>query len=153
DVLPDVVASSASIAEGRLLDAPVPVCGIAGDQQAALFGQACFEPGTAKATFGTGTFVLEHTGADDGTPADGLLRTVAWRLGDGPATYALEGSIFTTGSALEWLRDALGLLGSADESEALARSVPDNAGVYFVPALAGLGSPHWRPDARGALVG
>ncbi|HEY7003391.1 MAG TPA: glycerol kinase GlpK [Gaiellaceae bacterium] len=152
-VLPSVVASSGVVGEAGLMGASVPIAGIAGDQQAALFGQACFAPGQAKATFGTGTFLLANAGTERPGAADGVVETVAWMLGDQPATYALEGSIFVTGAAIQWLRDALGLLSDAAESEELARSVEDNRGVYFVPALAGLGSPHWVPEARGLVSG
>jgi len=151
DVLPEIRLSSEVVGEGTLLGATLPIAGIAGDQQAALFGQACFEPGRAKATYGTGNFVLAHTGADRGPPPHGLVRTAAARLAS-PA-YALEGSIFATGAAVQWLRDGLGVLASAAESEELANAVPDNGGVYFVPALTGLGSPHWDPDARGLITG
>jgi glycerol kinase len=152
-VLPRVVSSSGLLAEAELLGARIPVAGIAGDQQAALFGQACFRPGQAKVTYGTGSFVLVNAGETPGSDREGLVRTVAWRLDGEPAVYALEGSIFVTGAALEWLRDGLGLLGSAADSEALAGSLDGNDGVYFVPALAGLGSPHWVPEARGLLTG
>jgi glycerol kinase len=152
-VLPRVVSSSATIAEAQLLEARIPVAGVAGDQQAALFGQACFRPGQAKVTYGTGSFVLVNEGERPGPDREGLVRTVAWRLDGEPAVYALEGSIFITGAALQWLRDGLGLLGSAAESEALAGSLGGNEGVYFVPALAGLGSPHWMPEARGLISG
>jgi glycerol kinase len=152
-VLPEVVPSSGVAAEAELLGARVQVAGIAGDQQAALFGQACFQPGQAKATYGTGSFVLVNTGSDPGPVREGLVQTVAWKLGDEPAAYALEGSIFATGAALQWLRDALGLLGDAHESEALARAVESADGVHFVPALTGLGSPHWAPEARGLVSG
>ncbi|MGH3037097.1 MAG: FGGY family carbohydrate kinase, partial [Gaiellaceae bacterium] len=152
-VLPDVVPSSGLVAEAELLGARMPVAGMAGDQQAALFGQACFEPGQAKVTYGTGSFVLVNAGVDPGPAREGLVQTVAWRLGDEPAAYALEGSIFATGAALQWLRDALGLLGDAAESEKLARAVESTDGVHFVPALAGLGSPHWAPEARGLVSG
>jgi glycerol kinase len=152
-VLPRVVPSSAPIAEAELFEARIPVAGIAGDQQAALFGQACFRPGQAKVTYGTGSFVLVNVGEVPGSDRDGLVRTVAWRLDGKPAVYALEGSIFVTGAALQWLRDGLGLLGSSTESEALAGSLEGNDGVYFVPALAGLGSPHWVPEARGLVTG
>jgi glycerol kinase len=130
----------------------IPVAGMAGDQQSALFGQACFAPGQAKCTYGTGAFVLMNTG--DAAPASdhGLLTTVAWQLG-GRTTYAVEGSAFIAGAAVQWLRDGLGLITSAAEVEALAASVPDSGGVRFVPALAGLGAPHWRPDARGLFCG
>jgi glycerol kinase len=129
----------------------VPVAGIAGDQQAALFGQACLEPGTAKNTYGTGSFVLLNAGVEVPEPAEGLLTTVACVAGE--VAYALEASIFVTGAAVQWLRDGLGILGEAAESEALAASLKDNEGVYFVPALSGLGSPHWDPYARGTIVG
>ncbi len=152
-VLPQVRPSSGVLGEGELLGARVPVAGVAGDQQAALFGQACFRPGQAKVTYGTGSFVLANTGDDPGEQRDGLVQTVAWRLGDAPAAYALEGSIFVTGAALQWLRDGLGLLADARESEGLARSVASTEGVHFVPALAGLGAPHWAPEARGVISG
>jgi glycerol kinase len=130
----------------------VPVAGIAGDQQAALFGQACHRAGTAKNTYGTGSFVLLHTGSEAPEPARGLLTTVACGTGEAPA-YALEASIFVTGAAVQWLRDGLGMIEGVGESEALAASLDGNDGVYFVPALTGLGSPHWDPYARGAIVG
>ena len=149
-VLPQIVPSSGMVGEAELFGARVPITGVAGDQQAALFGQACFGSGQAKATFGTGTFVLANAGAERARVGRGVVETVAWRLGAEPAVYAVEGSVFVTGAALQWLRDALGLLASSVESEELARSVEDNGGVYFVPALAGLGSPHWVPEARGS---
>jgi glycerol kinase len=130
----------------------VPVAGVAGDQQAALFGQACQRPGMAKNTYGTGSFVLLNTGAEPPRPPDGLLATVAWGLGE-EVSYALEASIFVTGAAVQWLRDGLGIVAEAGETEALAASVDSNDGVYFVPALTGLGSPHWDPYARGTIVG
>ncbi len=130
----------------------VPVCGIAGDQQAALFGQACHAPGEAKNTYGTGSFVLLNTGAEAPPPPAGLLTTLAWGLGEEVA-YALEASIFVTGAAVQWLRDGLGIIDEAGETEALAASLEGNEGVYFVPALTGLGSPHWDPYARGTIVG
>jgi glycerol kinase len=130
----------------------VPVAGIAGDQQAALFGQACNRPGMAKTTYGTGSFVLLNTGSEAPPPPDGLLATVAWGLGE-DVTYALEASIFVTGAAVQWLRDSLGIIDEARETEALAASLDSNDGVYFVPALTGLGSPHWDPYARGTIVG
>jgi glycerol kinase len=130
----------------------VPVAGIAGDQQAALFGQACHRAGTAKNTYGTGSFVLLNTGAAAPEPARGLLTTVACGMGDG-AAYALEASIFVTGAAVQWLRDGLGVIERAQDSEGLAASLDGNDGVYFVPALTGLGSPHWDPYARGTIVG
>jgi glycerol kinase len=152
-VLPRIVASSGLVAEGELLGVNLPITGIAGDQQSALFGQACFRPGQAKATYGTGNFVLVNGGTRVETAPEGLVRTVAWRVGDKPAVYALEGSVFITGAALQWLRDGLGLLGSAAESEVIARGLDGNDGVYFVPALTGLGSPHWVPEARGVIAG
>jgi len=130
----------------------VPLAGIAGDQQAALFGQACLVEGMAKNTYGTGSFVLLNTGQDPPPPAPGLLCTTAWRIG-AETSYALEASIFVTGAAVQWLRDGLGLIETAGESEALAASLESNEGVYFVPALTGLGSPHWDPDARGTILG
>jgi glycerol kinase len=134
------------------LGGEVPVAGIAGDQQAALFGQACHSAGSAKNTYGTGSFVLLNTGAEAPAPGEGLLTTVACAPGEGPA-YALEASIFVTGAAVQWLRDGLGIVEDAGESEALAASLGGNDGVYFVPALTGLGSPHWDPYARGTIVG
>ncbi|MSP17705.1 MAG: glycerol kinase [Myxococcales bacterium] len=135
----------------------VPIAGIAGDQQAALFGQACFAPGEAKCTFGTGAFLLMNTGSEPVPSTRGLLTTVGWTLGAGDergeVTYALEGSAFIAGAAVQWLRDGLGMISSAREIEALARSVPDSGGVVLVPGFAGLGAPHWRPDARGAIFG
>lgn len=130
----------------------VPIAGLAGDQQAALFGQGCFTPGTSKCTYGTGSFVLVNTGPEP-VLSDRLLTTVAWRSPEGETTYALEGAVFVTGAAVQWLRDGLQLLGDASEVEPLARSVPDSGGVVFVPALTGLGAPHWDPDARGAVLG
>jgi len=129
----------------------VPVAGIAGDQQAALFGQACHRPGMAKNTYGTGSFVLLHTGGEAAEPGEGLLATVA-AAAEGPA-YALEAAIFVTGAAVQWLRDGLGIIETADQTEGLAASLDGNDGVYFVPALTGLGSPHWDPYARGTIVG
>ena len=154
-LLPDVRASSEIYAETR--DVPglpdrIPIAGIAGDQQAALFGQACFEVGEAKCTYGTGAFLLLNTGAQAVPSSNGLLTTVAWKVGD-RVTYALEGSTFIAGAMVQWLRDGLGIIQSAGEIEALARSVPDAGGVTAVPALAGLGAPHWRPDARGIITG
>jgi glycerol kinase len=130
----------------------VPVAGIAGDQQAALFGQACLRAGMAKNTYGTGSFVLLNTGPEAPEPSEGLLTTVAWGLAS-ETDYALEAAVFVTGAAVQWLRDGLGILGEAGETEALAASLESNDGVYFVPALTGLGSPHWDPYARGAIVG
>jgi glycerol kinase len=152
-VLPAIVSSSDVVGEGEIAGARVPIGGIAGDQQAALFGQACFRPGQAKATYGTGSFALLNTGTEPGAAPEGLVRTVAWRLAEEPPVYALEGSVFVTGAALQWLRDGLGILGTAAESETLARNLDGNEGVYFVPALTGLGSPHWAPEARGVIAG
>ena len=152
-VLPRIVSSSGELAEARLLGARVPLTGIAGDQQAALFGQACFTPGRVKATYGTGSFVLANAGVARPEPADGVLATAAWRLTDAQPVYALEGSVFVAGAAVQWLRDGLGLVEDATETEAAARSLDGNEGVYFVPALTGLGSPHWAPDARGLVSG
>jgi glycerol kinase len=133
-------------------DEGVPVAGIAGDQQAALYGQACHEPGLGKNTYGTGSFVLQNAGGDVPEPAEGLLNTIAWGVG-GRVDYALEAAIFVTGAAVQWLRDALGVIRTADETEELARSLDSNDGVYLVPAFTGLGSPHWDPYARGTIVG
>jgi glycerol kinase len=130
----------------------VPVAGIAGDQQAALFGQACFAPGSAKNTYGTGCFVLVNTGATPVVSRHGLLTTIAWQV-DGTTTYALEGSVFIAGAVIQWLRDGLGLLRDARESRAMAESVADTGGVYFVPAFVGLGAPYWDMYARGTIVG
>jgi len=130
----------------------VPICGIAGDQQAALFGQACFQPGMAKNTYGTGCFMLMNTGASAVPSRHGLLTTPAWELG-GEMEYALEGSIFVAGSVVQWLRDGLRLLDRADQSQACAESVASTEGVYLVPAFAGLGAPYWRSDVRGAIFG
>jgi glycerol kinase len=133
------------------LDAPLS--GIAGDQQAALFGHACFTPGMTKNTYGTGSFVLMNVGPDVPPPAEGLLTTVAWTLADGTTAYALEGAVFVTGAAIQWLRDGLGIIAEAAETGPLAESVPDTEGVFLVPAFTGLGSPYWDPHARGALLG
>jgi glycerol kinase len=130
----------------------IPIAGIAGDQQAALFGQACFVPGMAKNTYGTGCFMLMHTGEQAVRSANGLLTTIAWNVA-GKVEYALEGSIFVAGSVVQWLRDSLGLIASAAESEALATRLQSNEGVYLVPAFVGLGAPYWRSDVRGALLG
>ncbi len=154
--LPEVVPSTGVTARtdpGAFLGLSLPVAGIAGDQQAALFGQACFAPGDAKCTYGTGSFVLANTGRELVRSDAGLLSTVAWMDSSGALTYALEGSVFVTGAAVQWLRDGLGLLDNAAQSEALARTVPDSGGVVFVPALTGLGAPDWDPDARGAVFG
>ena len=152
-ILPRLVPSSGVVGEGELLGARIPVAGIAGDQQAALFGQRCFTPGQAKATYGTGAFVLVNAGSVPAAAPAGVLRTVAWQLGEHDPVYALEGAVFVAGAAIQWLRDGLGLIESAAETEALARSLDSNEGVYFVPALAGLGAPHWAPGARGLIAG
>ena len=131
----------------------LPIAGIAGDQQSALFGQTCFDVGDSKCTYGTGSFILTNTGSDVVRSDAGLLSTAAWRSPEGEMTYALEGAIFVTGAAVQWLRDGLGIIKEASETEALAASLDSNDGVYFVPALTGLGSPHWDPYARGASLG
>ena len=153
--LPEVRASSGDFGRtdpDAFLGLDLPIAGIAGDQQAALFGQACFDQGQSKCTYGTGSFVLVNTGSTPVRSDAGLLTTVAWDLGDG-LVYALEGAVFVTGAAVQWLRDGLGIIDSAAETEPLARTVPDAGGVVFVPALTGLGAPHWDPDARGAIFG
>ena len=154
-MLPDVVPSSGVVGETvdlGWLPRGVPIAGIAGDQQAALFGQACFTPGEAKNTYGTGCFLLLNTGDRAVPSTHGLITTIAWRIGD-RLTYALEGSVFVAGAAIQWLRDGLGFFGHAADSETLARSVPDTGGVYFVPAFVGLGAPWWDMYARGTIVG
>jgi glycerol kinase len=150
--LPEPVPSAQVYGRTGELGGDVPVAGIAGDQQAALFGQACIEAGMAKNTYGTGSFVLLNTGREAADPGEGLLATVAWGL-ERETDYALEASVFVTGAAVQWLRDGLGIIATADETEPLARSLESNDGVYFVPALTGLGSPHWDPYARGTIVG
>jgi len=152
-VLPRIVPSSEVYGTGLGVLDGVPIAGILGDQQAALMGQACFEPGEAKNTYGTGCFLLMHTGTVPTPSKHGLLTTVAAKLGDAPATYALEGSVAIAGALVQWLRDNLGLIRSSSEIEALAASVPDNGDVYFVPAFSGLYAPHWRADARGIIAG
>jgi glycerol kinase len=153
-LLPTVKSSSEVYAETdpSLFGAPIPIAGIAGDQQAALFGQACFKPGMLKNTYGTGCFMLMNTGEKATPSKTGLLTTIAWRK-DGKTEYALEGSVFIAGAAIQWLRDGLGLIANAADTEALAKSLPDNDGVYFVPAFVGLGAPYWDMNARGAIVG
>ena len=153
-LLPEVCDSAGEVAvtKGEVLGVALPIAGIAGDQQAAAFGQACLEPGMVKCTYGTGCFALMNTGDAVVRSRNGLLGTVAYRLG-GRVAYALEGSIFIAGAAVQWLRDALRIIGRASETEVLAKSLPDNEGVYLVPAFAGLGAPHWDPEARGALFG
>ena len=151
-MLPDVRSSSEVYGETNLLGTPVPIAGIAGDQQAALFGQACTKPGMAKNTYGTGCFMLMNTGTKRIASKNNLLTTVAWRIGD-RTEYALEGSIFIAGAVVQWLRDGLQFFRSAPEIEGLAGSVADTGGVYLVPAFAGLGAPHWDQYARGTIVG
>lgn len=153
-VLPRVVASSGTVAETarRLFGTAVPIAGIAGDQQAALFGQRCTSPGMVKNTYGTGCFMLMQTGTTPVTSRNRLLTTTAWRVG-GRDSFALEGSVFVAGAVVQWLRDGLGLIKTSGEVGALAATVPDNGGVYLVPAFAGLGAPHWDPYARGTLLG
>jgi glycerol kinase len=150
--LPEPLPSSEVYGTTSEFGGEVPVAGIAGDQQAALFGQACHDHGEAKNTYGTGSFVLLNTGGEAPESVEGLLATVGWGLG-GRVTYALEGAIFVTGAAVQWLRDGLGIIAEAAETEALAASLEGNDDVYFVPALTGLGSPHWDPYARGTIVG
>src|SRR5664279_803832 len=151
-VLPRIVPSSGVCGQASVDGIDVPIAGIAGDQQAALFGQAALEPGMAKNTYGTGCFLLLNTGRHAVASRNNLLTTVAW-MRDGITDYALEGSVFIGGAVVQWLRDGIKLIRSAEEVEALARSVPDNGGVYLVPAFAGLGAPHWDPYARGAIFG
>ena len=150
--LPEIVDCAGEIGRTALFGTPIPITGMAGDQQAAAIGQACFASGDTKATYGTGAFILTHTGARQRRSEHRLLSTIAWQLGDARA-YALEGSVFVAGSLVKWLRDQLGLIGTAGETETLARSVPDSDGVTIVPALSGLGAPHWRPEARGVIAG
>jgi glycerol kinase len=154
-MLPEIRSSSEVYGQchGTAFLAGTPVAGMLGDQHAATFGQACFEPGEAKNTYGTGNFLLLNTGTEPVMSKHGLLTTLAYRLGADPAVYALEGSIAVTGSLVQWLRDNLGLIGDASEVETLANTVTDNGGAYIVPAFSGLFAPHWRPDARGVIVG
>jgi glycerol kinase len=152
-VLPRIVSSSERIVDAELLGATVPIAGIAGDQQSALFGQGCFTPGEAKATYGTGSFVLVNVGADGGPAPQGLLKTAAAAAVGTPHQYAVEGAVLTAGAAVQWLRDGLELVESASETERIALKAGSSDGVYFVPALSGLGSPHWDPDARGLITG
>jgi glycerol kinase len=154
-VLPEIRPSSQVYGTTRgvkVLPDGIPVAGMAGDQQAALFGQACFAPGEAKCTYGTGAFLLQNTGSEPVFSSRGLLTTVAWSAG-GEVAYALEGSSFIAGAAVQWLRDGLGIIKNTEDVEALAKQVKDAGGVVFVPALAGLGAPHWRPEARGIVRG
>ncbi len=150
--LPEIVDCAGEIGTTDLFGAPIPITGMAGDQQAASIGQACLAPGDTKATYGTGAFILTHTGEAVRVSENRLLSTVVWQIG-GKRHYALEGSVFVAGSLVQWLRDGLGLLEAAPETEALARSVEDNGGVYLVPALSGLGAPYWQPEARAAISG
>jgi glycerol kinase len=153
-ILPEVRSSSEEYCttSGDIFSAKIPIAGIAGDQQAALFGQLCYEPGMAKTTYGTGCFLVMNTGNKPVSSQNQLLTTIAWQIG-GETAYALEGSVFIGGAAIQWLRDGLELFRHAKESEALATSLKDNDGVYFVPALTGLGAPYWDQDARGAFFG
>jgi len=152
DVVPSTAVCGTTVALGAV-PSGVAVASMLGDQQAALFGQACVEPGMAKNTYGTGSFVLLNVGETCPPPAEGMLTTVAWTLADGTTHYALEGSIFVTGSAIQWLRDGLELFDDASEAGPLAASVDDSGGVFVVPAFTGLGSPWWDPYARGTIVG
>lgn len=153
-VLPEICSSSEVVAETdkKLFGRPIPIAGIAGDQHAALFGQMCTQPGMVKNTYGTGCFMLMNTGKKPRASANNLLTTVAWKIGKQPE-YALEGSIFIAGAVVQWLRDGLGLIKKAEDVEKLALQVPDNGGVYLVPAFAGLGAPHWDAYARGSISG
>ncbi len=153
-MLPEVRPSAGSFGETdpQWFGAPIPIAGVAGDQQAALFGQTCFAPGEAKNTYGTGCFLLMNTGETPTASPNGLVTTIAWGI-DGRVQYALEGSVFIAGAAIQWLRDEMGLIGSAAESETCARRVPDTAGCFVVPAFVGLGAPHWDQYARGCIVG
>ncbi len=152
-MLPKIVASSAVYGSAKGALAGIPVAGDLGDQQAALFGQTCFSPGEAKNTYGTGCFMLLNTGVTAVPSKSGLLTTLGYKIGDEPAVYALEGSIAITGALVQWLRDNLGLISRSSDIEALAATVEDNGGIYFVPAFSGLFAPYWRSDARGAVVG
>jgi len=156
DALPEVVPNWGELARTdpqSFLDLDLPIAGIAGDQQSALFGQTCFDVGDSKCTFGTGSFILTNTGSEVVRSEAGLLSTAAWRSPDGENTYALEGAIFVTGAAVQWLRDGLQIVGSAAETAAIASTVDSTDGVVFVPALTGLGAPHWDPHARGTILG
>jgi glycerol kinase len=150
--LPEIVDCAGNFGETTLLGGSIPICGMAGDQQAATIGQACLQPGDTKATFGTGAFILTQAGRRLPSSRYRLLSTIAWQL-QGERHYALEGSIFVAGSLTQWLRDSVKLIATSAETEPLARSVPDNGGVYLVPALSGLGAPHWEPEARAAISG
>lgn len=154
-ILPKIVPSSGLIGSTapEIFGERIPIAGVAGDQQAAAFGQACFEPGCAKNTYGTGGFLLMNIGSEPKASTNRLLTTAAWRIGHTPIQYALEGSVFIAGAVVQWLRDGLQFFNAAEEIEAMANSVPDNGGVYLVPAFVGLGAPHWDSDARGLLIG
>ncbi len=154
-MLPQVVSSSMVYGEtdSDIFGIPIPIAGIAGDQQAATFGQACYEPGLSKQTYGTGVFMLMNTGTKATPSENNLLTTVAWRIGEEPTQYALEGSVFIAGAAVQWLRDEMKLINTAAESEAVARSIDNTSGVYVVPAFVGLGAPYWDQYARGTIVG
>ena len=155
EILPEVVSCSSVLGacEPRHVGAPIPLAGMIGDQQSALFGQLCVRPGMAKNTYGTGCFMLMNTGEEIVRSRNRLLTTVAWRIGEDPVQHALEGSVFMAGASIQWLRDGLGIIDSAPEVNALAESVPDSGGVQVVPAFAGLGAPYWDPTARGAILG
>jgi glycerol kinase len=154
--LPLIVPSYGKLATtdpASFLNLEIPITGIAGDQQAALFGQTAFDVGESKCTYGTGAFMLTNTGSKVVQSKNNLLTTIAWQEPNGDITYALEGSVFVAGAAVQWLRDGLGVIESANEIEELALQVPDSGGVVFVPALTGLGAPHWNPDAKGTILG
>jgi len=156
DALPEIVPSWGEVGStdpATFCGLELPIAGIAGDQQSALFGQTCFDPGDSKCTYGTGSFILTNTGTAIERSDAGLLSTAAWRSPDGTLTYANEGAIFVTGAAVQWLRDGLQIVGSAAETEAIAATIDDTEGVVFVPALTGLGAPHWDPHARGLIIG
>jgi glycerol kinase len=155
EMLPKVQPSSSNFGETEpsLFGSRIPITCLAGDQHAALFGQACYQPGMVKNTYGTGSFLLMQTGQRPVASSSGLLTTIAWQQGTAQVQYALEGSIFNTGSAVQWLRDGLGIIGDASETEAMAESVPDTGGVFFVPAFTGLGAPYWDAEARGTITG
>ncbi|MDV3456811.1 glycerol kinase [Sphingomonas sp. HF-S4] len=152
DALPEIVDCAGRLGTTKVFGGEIPICGLAGDQQSATIGQACLTKGETKATFGTGAFILTNAGTTPPSSKHRLLATVLWQL-NGRRTYAIEGSVFVAGSLVQWLRDSIGLIGTAPETETLARSVPDTGGVYLVPALSGLGAPWWEPEARGALSG
>ena len=151
-VLPQVCESAAEFGTTSLLGPPIPICGIAGDQQAALVGQSCFAPGEAKITYGTGGFMLLNTGNQPAPAGGRLLTTIAYAI-DGRTDYAIEGALFVAGAAIKWLRDKLGIIAHAGQTAEMAASLPDNGGVYLVPAFVGLGAPHWLTEARGLITG